>query len=70
VIGVFVTRPPFVLRLCIARLRETTVIRYTVNVNLVIVSYKQKHKSGIGMGTIHREVYTCVQKIQDVCEAQ
>jgi len=25
-------------------------------VNLVIVSYKQKHESGIGTGTIHREI--------------
>jgi len=33
------------------------IIRYTVNVNLVIVSYNQNHESGIGTGTIHRELY-------------
>jgi len=33
------------------------IIRYTINVNLVIVSYKQNHESGIGTGTIHRELY-------------
>ena len=33
------------------------IIRYTVNVNLVIVSYKEQHESGIGTGTIHREIH-------------
>jgi len=33
-------------------------------VNLVIVSYKQEHESGIGTGTIHRKLYARIRTIK------
>jgi len=43
------------------------IIRYTVNVNLVIGSSREQHESGIGMRTIHRELYVCSKVKRSEC---